>query len=84
MIGNVVGTVFCKEACVACIYNSNGEIVGHLANGGYWRLLDKLVINHEMCYQISNDKYIPKRYITFKDGIRKEGDDFFEESNYDV
>jgi len=69
MFDNVVGTVFNKESYHACIYNHNGEVVGHLSNGSHWRLLDTLIINREFCFKISTDKYVLKKDITFKDGI---------------
>ncbi len=65
-----VGTISCIGD--APVYNHNGDTVGYLLNGTSWRLEGPDIINDEDCYRLFDDKWIPKKFITFKGGIVNE------------
>lgn len=72
MLGTVVGSINCKYEYGAVVYNTEGKAMGHISNGTYWVLKDTSVINGKECYSISRNRWIPKKYFTFKGGMVNE------------
>lgn len=66
----VIGSVKCTG--YADVYNDNGEVVRYISNGTSWRVGGSAIIDGEECYKLYDDKWIPKRFITFKGGIVNE------------